>query len=601
MHIKWTKPLAAGLLAVTLAAAPGAGMVFAAEAGTVQSVIQADFRKLTDKVSAQWVGAYLERAAHGTTVGAVVRLRNETGSVTRVPDYELRLLASDGVVYTLSPSAANPRSIQPKGEAELVYSLDVNRSDAFELVKALWVEVDEYVYPKKETTLLTMDIAGKVWTTDGKTAGKPAGSPAGQSGKTSGEKADKAAAEEGGKLSWGQPFRMDLLAPELEFTPAGIHQQVTARGGNATIVTLRVVNKGKDIAYIPEFAVSGSDGAKLYAGQKADDKSDALNPGESRNVRFAIETAASVDLTELVVTTPARFVTAQGIEIVRQIGHLSISLPESGFSLGSLGSYELGKPIALDPSNELVDKDVQISLVELHLHEYHEDGYKTAVAKFKLHNTGKKPAALPDFQAELVNDQGYTYLGERQMAVPSRLMPGLSHVVSYAFNVPKSEEEGRYALRLLEGGTLDAPYSTPFAQVVVAVQNESEEESIWNLYPFQVRLKSWSVSATLDDLPIFSYSYKMTLDLDIERTEDVVVDSGFSKLKIELADSFGVVLGSETFSFVGPNRLIDGKQTLRFNNLRTEQHQYPLTINIYEAIDTPSGEATRLLQTLRQK
>ena len=622
MGSRWMKPLAAGILAAALALPQGAGAVFAADsgmasgrasnaaqgsgaagpaqgAGAVPTIIPADFRKLTDKVSAQWVGAYLERAAHGASIGAVVELRNETSSVTRVPDFELRLLTNDGVVYTLTPSAANPRSIQPKGKAELVYALDVDRQDDFELVRALWVEVDEYVYPKKEKTLLAMDIAGKVWKADGKTAGRTAVGAAAGSGAA--DQAGTFAEGQTGKLLWGQPFRLGLLAPDLEFTPIGVHEQVTAQGASATIVTLRAVNKGKDVAYIPPFAVSGSDGTKLYAGQKADRKSDALAPGEIRNVRFAIETAAGVDLTELVVTTPARFLTAQGVEAVRQIGHASIRLPEAGLSWGSLDAYELGRPIPLDASNELVDKDVQISLVELHLHENYEDGYKTAVAKFRLLNTGKQPAALPDFQAELVNEQGYTYLGERQLSVPLRLMPGLSHVISYAFYVPKTEEEGRYALRLLEGGTSQAPYSTPFAQIAVAMQSEDTDDRQWELYPFRVQLKNWSLNAVLDNLPVITYSYKLTLDLDIERIDDVVVDSGFSKLKIELADSFGVVLGSETFSFVGPNRLISGKQTLRFNNIRTEQHQYPLTVRIYEAIDTPAGQATRLLQVLQQK
>src|SRR5690606_15755162 len=101
-------------------------------------------------------------------------------------------------------------------------------------------------------------------------------------------------------------------------------------------------------------------------------------------------------------------------------------------------------------------------------------------------------------------------------------------------------------------------------------------------------------------VPFISYSYKLILDLDIERVEDVVVDSGFSKLKIEIVDSFNKMLGSETIAFTGVDRLISGKQTILFNNIRTEQHQYPLTIHIYEVIDTPSGEASRLIETLQQ-
>lgn len=577
MHTKWTKTMTAALLAVSLAAAPAAGAAFAQDSGSGSGTVRAVYQKLTSSVSAQLKGAYIERTADGSTVGAVIRLRNGTGKITRVPDYELRMESRDGVSYTLAPSAANPRSIQAKGYVELVYSLDVNRTDDLELTKLVFVEVDEYVYPRKETTLLSMDITGKVWR-----AGEPS------SGSV-------------GKIGWGQPFRLESLSPNVTYTPAGVHRQTTEQGGTATVVTLKAVNAGKETAYIPDFAISGSDGAKLYPGQKADGKMDALEAGETRNVRFAIPTPASAELSELVVTTPARFAMAGGGEIVRHVGHLRIGLPESEFSLAGLKDYTLGAPIELDPANELVDKDVQISLVELHLHDNQGDGYKTAIAKFKLLNTGKQPAPLPAFQAELTNGEGYTYVGDRQITAAQRLLPGLSHVVSYAFNVPKTEEEGKYALRLLEGGTADAPYSTPFAQLGVAVQNEAEDSKVWDLYPFQVKMKDWTLSAVADAVPVISYSYKLTLDLDIARVDDVVVDANFSKLKIEIADSFGKMLGSETFAFVGANRLISGKQTLRFNNIRTEQHQYPLTIHIYEAIDTPSGEATRLIQTLKQK
>ncbi|TVX99750.1 DUF4352 domain-containing protein [Cohnella terricola] len=581
MHTKWTKTVAAVLLTASMTVTPLAGAAFAGQASTAQSqaaqTAQSAYKKLTGTVSAQLIGAFMERSSDSTIVGAVVRLKNETSKITRVPDYELRMTTKDGVSYTLAPSAANSRAIQPKGQVELVYTLAVKRTNTFELSKLTWVEVDEYVYPRKETTRLSMDLSGKVWKN-----GEPGSGTF-------------------GKIQWGQTFQNELLSPTIAYTSAGVYQQVKAQG-NVTIVTVKATNTGKETAYIPDFAISGSDGKKLYAGEKADNKSEVLGAGESRNLIFAIPTPPSVKLSELVVTKPARYQAPDGSELVRHVGYMSIGLPTTtGFSLASLGNYEFGKPIALDPSNELVDKDVQISLVELHLHDNQGDGYKTAIAKFKLQNTGKQAAVLPAFQAELTNGEGYTYIGDRQNVSTQRLMPGLSHVVSYAFNVPKTEEEGRFALRLLEGSTIDAPYSTPFAQLGVAVQNEAEDSQIWNLYPFQVEMKYWWLGAVGDTVPFISYTYKLTLDLDIKRTDDIVVDAGFSKLKIDIADSFGVVLGSETFSFVGPNRLISGKQTLRFDNLRTEQYQYPLTVNIYEVIDTPSGESARLIQTLQQK
>lgn len=594
MHTKWSITLAAAMLTAYLAAVPpeaasaaaspaAPAATAAATTGAGQGLALPTYKKLTGHVQALLKSAYVERSAYSQTLGIVVWLRNDSGKVTRVPDYELRIAGGDGVTYTLTPSAANPRSIQPKGKVELSYLLNVNRTDDLKLAKLAWVEVDEYVYPRKETTLLSMDIAGKVWRSDAPAVGGSATA----------------------KVGWGQPFKLELFAPDVVYVPASVEKQTTAQGGNVTIVTLRVTNTGKEQAFVPDFAISGSDGSKIYAGERVDfgtgGDAGRLGAGETKSVRYAIPSAASVRFTELVVTTPERFVTAGGELEVHQVGHVRMGLPEKDASLAGLKDYAFGTPIALDPLNELVDKDVQVSLVELHMHDNQGDGYQTVIAKFKLQNTGKEPAALPAFGTELTDGSGYTYAGVRQNVSAQSLMPGLSHVVSYSFNVPKTAESDRYALRLLEGGgTAEAPYSAPIARIGVQLQSEEEGSHEWNLYPFHVKMNYWYVGAVADTVPVLSYSYRLKLDLDIERTEDVVVDAGFSRLKIEIADSFGRMLGATEVPFVGVNRLISGVQTIRFDNIRTEQHQYPLTINIYEVIDTPSGEATRLIETLQQ-
>lgn len=591
MNRKWTLTMAAALLSAGLAvtpvvsaASPSAAAVAASSAQVVtdsqeKALATPTFVKLTDRVQALLKSAYIERSAHTQTVGVVIWLRNDSGSMTRVPDYDLRVATADGVTYTLTPSAANPRSIQPKGKVELSYQLQVNRTAPLELVTASWVEIDEYVYPRKETPLLNMDIAGKVWRSN-----DPSGAAA-------------------AKIGWGQPFKMTLFAEDIVYVPTSVEKQTTPQGGNVTIVTVRVTNAGKETAYVPGFAISGSDGSKIYPGQLIETGTAGdiarLGAGETKNVRYAVPTAAGVAISELVVTTPERFVTMSGEMTVQQVGHVRIGLPGKTFSLAGLKDYEFGTPIALDPLNDFVDKEVEISLVELHMHDNHGDGFQTVIAKFKLHNTGKQPAAMPAFGAELTDGEGYTYIGDRQNTAAFRLMPGLSHIVSYSFNVPKTGAADRYALRLLDGGA-DTLYSTPIATIAATIQSEAEDAKVWNLYPFDVELKHWHLNAVADMVPVTSYSYKLKLDLEITRTDDVVVDAGFSRLKIEIADGFGKMLGSTDIPFVGVNRLISGVQTIRFDQIRTEQHQYPLTINIYEAIDTPSGEATRLITTLKQ-
>lgn len=594
MHTKWTITLAATLLAACLATVPpetAAAAGQTAAAAETQGLKLPAYHKLTGNVQALLKSAFVERTAYNQTLGVVVWLQNDSGKVTRVPDCELRVAAADGVAYTLAPSAANPRSIQPKGKVELSYQLTVNRTDDLQLTNLAWVEVDEYVYPRKETKLLDLNTAGAVWQ----------GAAPGSGGAV--------------RIGWGQPFKLELFSPGIAYLPASVEKQTTVQGDNVTIVTLRVTNTGKEQAFVPDFSIGGTDGSKLYPGERvnagvgvggsananANVNAARLGAGETKNVRYAIPAAAGVRFDELIVTTPERFVTAGGELIVHQVGRVRLGLPEREFSLDRLQSYEFGAPIALDPLNELVDKDVRISLVELHMHDNQGDGYRTVIAKFKLQNAGKGPTALPVFGAELTDGNGYMFVGDRQQVSAQRLMPGLSHVVSYAFNVPKAEGTDRYALRLLEGGgTADSPYSAPLATVAVQVQTEEAGSHEWNLYPFDVKMNYWSVSAVADAIPVISYSYKLKLDLDIVRTDDVVVDAGFSRLKIEIADSFGKMLGSQEIPFVGVGRLISGVQTIRFDNIRTEQHQYPLTINIYEVIDTPGGEATRLIETLQQ-
>ena len=147
-----------------------------------------------------------------------------------------------------------------------------------------------------------------------------------------------------------------------------------------------------------------------------------------------------------------------------------------------------------------------------------------------------------------------------------------------------------------DGGRLHA---AAIAALDAEVQSE-QEENVWQLYPFNVKLNHWTVQAYTDSVPVISYSYKMVLDLDIELSEEVVVDAGFSKLKIELADTKAAPSARRSSPSPAAGRLISGKQTILFSQIRTEQHQYPITVNIYETIDTPGGESNRFIQTLNR-
>ena len=570
---------AAAFSALLILSAPvRPGALGTAEAAA-QSPAGGEAHMLTDAVRAGLKGVFGERTPEGSVFGAVVVLENLAGKVTRVPDYELRVRAEDGTVYTLVPSLDNARSLQPKGKAELGYLLQLDRAEPLKAAALEWVEIDDYVYPRKEKTLLVMNMEDQL-------------------------REESQASGSAALLKWGDSFRLEE-APGIVLTPAAVEERA-AEQGRIFAVTVKAVNETSEKRYIPEIAAVLVEGRTLHTGTVAEESLLPLQPGEARNLHFVVKTGKDARPVALAVATPVRFVlpSPQGLQGAPQLYEYPLerarfALSAGGGQAAKPADYKYGTPIAFDPLNKLIAADVRVSLMELHLHDNPGDGYQTAIAKFKLQNTGKKPVPLPHFGAELAAPGGETYAGERQQAAPAQLMPGLSHIVSYAFNVPKTETGERYTLRIVDASAAH-PHGVTIAALSAEVQRE-REDNVWNLYPYIVKLNYWTVLPYADTVPVISYSYKMVLDLDIELADDAVVDAGFAKLKIELADSQGRTLGSETLPFTGPGRLVSGRQTILFDRIRTEQHQLPLTIRIYETIETPYGEANRLIQTLERK
>lgn len=91
-----------------------------------------------------------EHESDTTKLGAVIRIKNTTDKITRVPDFELRVRMEDGIEYTLQPSAKNPKSILPKTQQELSYLTNAERSDDADLSELSFVDVDMEVYPKRK-------------------------------------------------------------------------------------------------------------------------------------------------------------------------------------------------------------------------------------------------------------------------------------------------------------------------------------------------------------------------------------------------------------------------------------------------------------------
>lgn len=527
---------------------------------------------LTSGVRAELKTVALNKTASGTQIAAVVRLQNDGTARSRVPDFELRAASADGIDYGLAASSANVRSLMGKESADLTYLVTVDRQDEIGLTGLKFVEVDEYAYPKRETTLLEIPMP-RVWNSAKSGFDRPSD-----------------------PMAWGVPFQILGSGSRVVYTPVG-YREHNGPGEHIYVVTLLAENKGGNGETVESFRLDGKVADKMYAGRRIEKDPVTLAAGEKRYVHYAIPTGSGIVPDSLMLMTTGTFAGAGPEAVAFEAGALEIAVPAGRTEpVYTVGTYETGAPIAFDPLNRIIGADTEVSLVELHMHENEGAGFKSVVAKFKLHNKSGTTAALPAFGAEIVGTEGSSYAGSRQAQTSAVMMPNLSYVVSYSFMVPASEKGERLAIRLLDNESA-APYGSTIASLRAKVQEQSED-AVMSFYPFNVKLNYWTVSGMYNAAA--GYSYRMKLDLDVETIGNVVADANFSKLRIELTDTLGRVIGSQSIPFTGTNKLISGEQTIAFSNLYTDHYQYPLVIKLYETIDTPNGEANRLVRTLKQ-
>ncbi|BFT71578.1 hypothetical protein [Paenibacillus sp. P36] len=257
-------------------------------------------------------------------------------------------------------------------------------------------------------------------------------------------------------------------------------------------------------------------------------------------------------------------------------------------SYTSAEDYTLGTPFKLS-SNTLIDSNIDVSLVELGMSENTDFGFKTVVAKYKLTNKGTTSLNLPDFQTDLTNDEGFTYSGDRQSTVAKTIAPNTSYVLNYSYLVPDTETADKLALNLYDANRLAiGSYKT-------AVQPVPTTGAV-SLYPFSIAINDYRVSATYSKDQ--SYAYRLRLDLDVKRQEQVITDANFSSLVFEVVDSEDRLLSTKTMSFVGQDKIMSGIQFIDFGSIKSEQLNTNVKINLYEVVTTPSGDAKRLVKTL---
>ncbi|WP_281888007.1 hypothetical protein [Paenibacillus sp. YYML68] len=532
--------------------------------------------KLTEVLDVELKSVLNESVSAGTRLGVVIRLKNNGAKVTRVPDYEVRVKTSEGIEYKLQPSAGNVKSIQPKAKTELSYMTVVDRTDEITLDQVNWTDVDYYVYPKKETLIVGVPIQGVAW-----------------------KGADASITDPAAMKKWNDTFVIPGLLSPLQYTPQSIQKESTPQG-TVHVVKLLVTNATNKRETVPAFQVDAKGDGKTFSGERVEKTPITLEPNEQKYVHYAIPTDQDAVIDSLNVLTQEKFQSAgeqgPGGETSFAVGKLNVLLPTEE-SASAYPALKLGSVIPFDPNSKLIHPNMAVSVVEFAMSDDTEAGNKALTAKFKLTNQSDRPIAVPMFLADLVSADGYQYEGSRQQVTTPYVSPGSSLTVNYFFALPASESGKGLALKVQDVKTA-APYKSTIAAFATELQPADEKEA-FSLYPFDVDVKHWHISADMGPTTNYRYMFRLKLDLDIERDPFVQLDSSFSTLLFELYDSEGRLVGTANGSMFGVNRLASAENTISFN-AATESFNHPMMVRVYETYQTPSGLAKRLLTELKQ-
>lgn len=417
-----------------------------------------------------------------------------------------------------------------------------------------------------------------------------------------------------GKIGGGTQYpNADLSGLEIATTWAAASKQSDGLHLQANVT---LTNKSDGIITIPNLSASFQALRSSVAVTSADNavRTSYLSPNESTTFRFSgiLPAGLNTDALQLVVSEkPAASNTNStqgntGAGTGTDTGasgtanNKTASLPVAITTLAGAGEggevssyaaaedYTIGTPFKIS-SNNLIDSNIDVSLVELGMSESEDFGFKTVVAKYKLTNKGTTSLTIPDFQTDLTSDEGYTYSGARQSTVAKTIAPNTSYVLNYSYLLPGTETGDKLALNLYDANRLAVgSYKT-------AVQPVPTTGSV-SLYPFSIDIKDYTVSATYSKDA--SYAYRLRLDLDVKRQEQVITDANFSTLAFEVVDSEGRLLSSKVMSFTGQSKIMSGIQFIDFGSIKSEQLNTNVKINLYEVVSTPNGDAKRLIKTL---
>ncbi|CAG7642498.1 hypothetical protein PAESOLCIP111_04347 [Paenibacillus solanacearum] len=422
-------------------------------------------------------------------------------------------------------------------------------------------------------------------------------------------------------------FSKKNAADTIDYGSVALRGSTVLQTSGTSVPVQAAATSGLELRFIQASAVKTPEGSKLTARAELSNTGTALEtvPGLTSQFQFAGSgiAAAAVDggvhpaFLAPGETTVYRFSAIlpdvwgeNRVELSvfnkKTAGSSTVSVPAALFELKreqvTAGEplpegipYLIGDPVKIEPNN-LLDERIGLSLMSLYTHTNEDSGYQTAIAKWKVTNRGDTALTLPPFQTELIGSTGKVYAGTRQNSAPASLLSNTSYVVSYSYMIPLTETGDSFVMHAVDDKTSPSNRLT-IAAVRVQPQKESQTNVV-SLYPYRIEFKEHHYLWTYDKSDNV-FGFKMRLLLNIAKQEQVVVDSGFSKLQLELTDASNRILGTQTVPFVGVNKLVSGMQTINFSNLKTDQVDSRMTVKVYEVIDTPSGQAKRLIQELK--
>jgi hypothetical protein len=252
--------------------------------------------------------------------------------------------------------------------------------------------------------------------------------------------------------------------------------------------------------------------------------------------------------------------------------------------------YQVGDNLKLQ-SSTLVNEQLDTALVDFHLYENETNGYKSAVAKFKLTNHGTSTIKLPEWSTELIGQDGLVYSGSLVKAASQEVAPNTSYMLTYTYLVPTAQEEQPFTLHIYDGKTATPAKITLGAFELHFLKDDTS--GTYKVYPYEVNIKNFNVFYSMLNK---TFVFEFKVDMEVHKLEQLLIDSATSKLQFDLVDTQNNVIATQSLTFDG---IKNGSQTIKFTNDQVNQFSDMYRIKVYERIETGSGSVKRLLADLQ--